>query len=614
MAFRPFPWLARTLRASWRFVDATRRFTMNLVFLVLVLVVVLALAGSGKPHLQENTALVVELHGDIVEQYTGGAREAELAEALGGEPRETQLRDLVAVLDAAARDPKITRAVLRLDDMGHAGLAKLHELAAALDRFRASGRKVVAWGSFLDQRRYFLAAHADEVFLHPMGTLAIDGFGGYRGYYKDLLDRIGVTVNVFKAGKYKSFAEPFTANAPSRESREEDAALLADEWSVWVADVEKARRLPAGAVADWIDHRPERIAQAGGDLAQAALQARLVDGLKTRDELRTLLVERGVADSAHHTFRQVSSDEYRSHFPDAFAAHGEVGIVVAAGNISDGDEQQGAIGGRSTAELVRRAREDDSIRALVLRVDSPGGSVFGSELIRREVELTRKAGKPVVASMGDVAASGGYWVSTAADRIVADPGTITGSIGVFSLFPTVDRALDHVGVHVAGSTTTWAAGAGDIRRPVDARFAAERQAMVLDTYRKFLGHVSQSRNLGIEQVDEIAQGRVWTGRQARERHLVDELGGLQAAVRQAAALAKLGAHPGTTYIEAEPRGWGRIVSALPAGWMRGQLADATAALGGAGGGALRGMASEMRWVAGDAGQSHLYVHCLCGAP
>jgi protease-4 len=614
MAFQPFSWFLRLVRGAWNALDAARRFTVNLLFLAIVLVVVLALAGPGHPRVLENTALVLDLHGDIVEQYTGSAREAELSESFGGEARETQLRDVIAVIDAAARDPHIARAVLPLDDLGHAGMAKLHEVAAALDAFRARGKKVTAWGSFLDQRRYFLAAHCDEVFLHPMGAVMIDGFGGYRAYYHDLLERVGVTVNVFRAGKFKSFVEPFTGNAPSRESQEADEFLLSDEWAGWIADVEKARRLEGGAIGQWVAQRPVRIAQAGGDVAQAALQARLVDGLKTRDELRALLLERGAPDAAHHSFRQVSFAEYRSIVPDPQATHDQIGILVAAGTISDGEEAQGAIGGRTTADLVRHAREDDSIRALVLRVDSPGGSVFGSELIRRELELTRKAGKPVVVSMGDVAASGGYWISTASDRVFADPGTITGSIGVFGLLPTIERTLDRVGVHTAGATTTWAAGAGDLRRPLDPRLAAERQAMVMSAYQHFLAYVAGARKMEVEAVHEVAQGRVWTGRQARERHLVDELGGLQAAVRQAAALAKLGPEPSITYIEAEPRGWGRILGSLPLGLARGYARDATAGLQGPGADALRGAVSDLAGLAGAGGSGQVFAHCLCRSP
>ena len=610
-------WVRRSLGFAYRLVDATRRLVLNVIFLVLVAVVLAVFfAGGTRPHLQEDTALVVDIKGDVVEEFTGSAREAEFAETLGGESRETQLRDLVAAIDAAARDAHITRIVLLLDDMGHAGMGKLHEIAAALDRFKATGKTVVAWGSSLDQRQYYLAARASEVYLHPMGAVLLTGFGGYRNYYHDALERLGVTVNVFRAGKYKSFVEPFTLNAPSKEALEADNFWLNDAWSVYTGEVEAARHLPAGAIAGLIDAAPARLAATGGNAARFALDEKLVDGLKTRDELRALMIQRGKPDTEHKTFRQISFDEYRTGLPETGDRSRTVGIIVAAGTISDGNEPQGAIGGRSTSELIRKAREDDAVKALVLRVDSGGGSAFGSELIRRELELTRQAGKPVVISMGDVAASGGYWITTSADRVIADPATITGSIGVFGVFPTVDRSLDKVGVHTGGATTTWLAGAGDLRRPIDPRLATVIQSTIGYIYGEFLGRVSQARQMPREQVAEIAQGRVWTGRQARERGLVDDLGGLALAVHSAAGLAKLDAGYRVAYIEAEPRGWYRLLASLPTAAV--QSAIDGLGLGGVAGQAVRDTTGQLKkdlaWLAYVPGSRGAVVHCLCSAP
>ncbi len=609
--------IRRSLGLLYRLVDATRRFVLNAIFLALVaLVLAVVFAGNARPRLQDDTALVVDIKGDIVEEFTGSAREAEFAETLGGESRETQVRDLVAAIDAAAADSHITRIVLLLDDMGHAGMAKLHELGSALDRFRGSGKSVVAWGSSFDQRQYYLAARANEVYLHPMGAVVLTGFGGYRNYYHDALERLGVTVNVFRAGKYKSFVEPFTANAPSREAMEADTFWLNDAWGVYTAEVEAARHLPVGAIAGLIDAAPARLAATGGDTARFALDEKLVDGLKTRDELRALMVQRGKPDPEHKTFRQISLGDYRAGLPESGDHARQVGVIVAAGTISDGNEPQGSIGGRSTAELIRKAREDDAVKAIVLRVDSGGGSAFGSELIRRELEITRQAGKPVVVSMSDVAASGGYWITTSADRVIADPATITGSIGVFGIFPTVDRTLEKLGVHTGGATTTWLAGAADLRRPIDPRLATVIQSTIGYIYGEFLGRVAQARQIPRERVAEVAQGRVWTGRQARERGLVDDLGGLQLAVRSAASLAKLGDGYRVAYIEAEPRGWYRLLASLPTAAVRGAIAS----LGpqGPAGRALRESAGQAQqdlgWLAYVPGSRGAFVHCLCGAP
>jgi len=610
-------WLRRTLGGFLRLVDAARRLVLNVLFLLIVVVLAVALFTSSRPRLSENTALVVVLRGDLVEQYSGSAREAQLAEALGGVERETQLRDVVAVLDAAARDPNIARAVLILDDMGSAGMAKLNEVAAALERFRSAGKQILAWGSQMSQAQYYLAAHADQVYLHPSGAVLLTGLGGYRNYYRDALDRLGVTVNVFRVGKYKSFVEPFVNNAPSREAQEAESFWLNDAWTSYTGQVEQARKLPTGALGRMIDELPVRLGAAGGDLAKLALSEKLVDALMTRDELRALLIKRGAEDPAHKTFRQVSFQEYRYGLPDSGDRSTQVAVVVVQGDIVDGDAPQGAIGGRSTAELIRHARDDDTVKALVLRVDSPGGSAFGAELIRRELEITRKAGKPVIVSMSDVAASGGYWVSTSADEVLADPATITGSIGVFGLVPTFDKTLDKLGVHTGGVTTTWLAGGPDLRRPLDPRFGQVIQASVGHIYQEFLARAAASRHATAEQIEEVAQGRVWTGRQAHERHLVDGFGGLAAAIHDAAQHAKLTPGFRTMYIELEPKGLTRLLDLFAQGAARAALqvvgpvptgllfgADAPAA----------GVGADFKRLLSNGLTPRVLAHCLCQAP
>jgi protease-4 len=610
-------WLRRTVGGFLRVVDAARRLVVNLLFLLIVGVVAIALLVRPHLRLQDNTALVISPSGDLVEQYKGSAREAALAASLGGVERETQLRDVIAVLDAAARDPKILRAVLILDDMGSAGMAKLNEVVAALDRFRAAGKQVLAWGSQMSQAQYYLAAHADQVYLHPSGVVLLTGLGGYRNYYREALDRLGVTVNVFRVGKYKSFVEPFVNNAPSREAMEADAFWLNDAWSSYTRQVEQARKLSSGAIGRMIDELPARLAAAGGDLAKLALSEKLVDALMTRDELRAMLVKRGAEDTEHKTFRQVSFQEYRNALPDSGDRNSQVGVVVAQGDIIDGEAPQGVVGGRSTAELIRHARDDDTVKALVLRVDSPGGSAFGAELIRRELELTRKAGKPVVVSMSDVAASGGYWVSTSADEVLADPATITGSIGVFGLVPTFDKTLEKLGVHTGGVTTTWLAGEPDLRRPLDPRVGQVIQASVSHIYQEFLARAAASRHASAEQIEEVAQGRVWTGRQARDRRLVDGFGGLAAAIHDAAQHAKLGPGFRTTYIELEPKGFNRLLDILAERVARAALRT----MGPLPGRLLlnanlpEGVGADLKTVLLDrVTPPRVLAHCLCRAP
>lgn len=552
--------IRRIFGTIWWLLDGTRRLVFNLLFLALLIVVVMAwTAGSRKPVLQDNTALVLNLRGDLVEQSSGTGSELLLAEALGQPRRETLLRDVLDALDAAAKDPKIVRAVLVLDDLSGGGTASLREVAAALARFKAqSGKEVVAWGSSFSQRQYFLASHADAVYLHPYGSVNLRGIGGNGLYFKEVLDKLGITMHGFQAGRFKSAIEPLTRQAPSAEALEADQAWMDDLWGSVTADVERVRKLPAGHIAQMIDEAPQRMADVGGDLAQMALKERLVDGIQTRDEFRAMLIERGAAsDSSKGTFRQVTFDSYLALALPRTGA--QVGVIVAEGEILDDNAPPRMVGGRQVAEQIRRAREDDDIKALVVRIDSPGGSVFGSELVRRELELTRQAGKPVVASMGDLAASGGYWIAMAADEIVADPTTITGSIGVFGVLPTFERALANVGVGTGGASTTWLAAAQDPSRPMDPRVAQMVQSRIDHYYQRFITQAASARGSTREKINEVAQGRVWTGRQAKANGLIDTLGGLHEALASAAQRAKLTDYR-VTYLEREPRGLSRWLS------------------------------------------------------
>ena len=608
----------RGLGRFWRLLDATRRTFFNLLFLLIVIVAIGAWVKSGPPPLAAKTALVLDLHGAIAEQKAGFVRPSVFTLAGGLKAQKVQLRDVRTVLEAAAADPKIERLVLVLDQLDGAGMATLHEVAAAIDRFKASGKQVVAWGGGYDQRQYYLAAHADEVFLHPFGSVTLDGFGGYRNYYRDALDRLGVTVNLLRVGIFKSAAEPYVDNAASPAAREADTALYGALWADYTGGVEKARKLPAGSIMGMIDDLPRRLGAAGGDEAKLALAEKLVDGLKTRDELRAMLIARGAKDEDNKTFRQVSFEEYLAQQTDKRSGDA-VGVVVAEGEIVDGEAPAGTIGGLSTAALIRQAREDEHIKAIVLRVDSPGGSVFGSELVRRELELARSAGKPVVVSMGDVAASGGYWISTASDEVIADPATVTGSIGVFGLLPTADKALDKLGVHTDGVTTTWLRGAGDPRRPLDPRFAKVVQAGIDHTYLDFTTRVAQARKTTPEKIDAVGQGRVWTGAQALARGLVDRLGSYGDALDSAAARAKLPKGYRVAYLEREQGRLGRALALFSGAVVRAVGAPIDQRLAGAAlpSDAARGVAQDLGWLAEVTDGKRPFsaiAHCLCSAP
>jgi len=628
MSQSPFSYIRNGFAFFWRALDASRRTVLNLIFLFIVLVLLYAIFGGGAKPLQPKTTLVLDLKGQLVEQSSVNARDALVTNLRGGEVHKMiQLRDVLAVLDKAAKDPDIGAAVLLTDDLQGAGQATLREVASAIDRFKASGKQVVAWGSSYDQRQYLLAAHANEVYLHPMGMVLIEGFGRYRNYYRDALDKLGVTVNLLRVGTYKSFAEPYIANGPSQAASEAESYLNNALWASYTNDVEKARKLPQGQIMKTINDLPAQVAAVNGDLAKLSLSTKFVDGLKTKDELRQMMIKRGAADADGKSFRQVSFDEYLARVPHKLTGDA-VGVIVAQGEISDGSAGPGSIGGDSTSKLIRMAREDDSIKAVVLRIDSPGGSAFASELIRRELELTRAAGKPVVVSMGNVAASGGYWISMSSDEVIAEPNTITGSIGVFAILPTADKVIDKLGIHTAGQPTTWLGDAGNPLRPLDARLGQVIQGSINHIYAEFTTKAATARKTTPEKIDEVAQGRVWTGSQAKDRGLVDRLGSYGDALKSAAARAKLPADYRVVYVEREISKFDRVIEMVGGGTAQAavqsisqavaaQLKLGAAATTGLPPSAATGIANDFGWLSEITAQKKPFTaitHCLCESP
>ncbi len=619
--------LRRTFGGFWSFLDSSRRVLVNLILLAIIILIVVSKLRIAGPKLDDKTVLVLDLSGPLVEQLAGSPGNLISRQLRGGEIKQAQLRDVLAVLDTAAKDPKIDRMLLVLDEFAPNGLASLHEVASAIDRFKASGKQVLAWGSGYDQRQYYLASHANEVYMHPMGTLYIDGFGGYRNYYKDALDRLGITANVIRVGTYKNYGENYSSNAPSKESMEAESYLYNGLWAGYTADVEAARKLPAGSIAKGIEELPQKFAEAGNDPAKLALKNKMVDGLKTRDEMRQMLIERGARDEDSKSFRQVSFENYLTGVHPELIGDA-IGVVVAEGEISEGIEPAGKIGGRSTAELIRKAREDSKIKAVVLRVNSPGGSAFGSELIRRELEVTRLAGKPVVVSMGDVAASGGYWITMSSDEVIADPQTVTGSIGVVAILPTADKAMEKLSINTGGYTTTWLRGAYDPRRPMDPHFRQLIQGSIETVYSEFTTRAAAARKTTQDKIDAVGQGRVWTGAQAKERNLVDRLGSFGDALQSAATRARIDGNARVIYVEADVSPFVRLLSRIGLDASAALMQQITASLAksvasyflpaGLPDAATGGMQRDMAWLAGIAEKTHNGVpfvaltHCLCG--
>lgn len=545
--------IGAVLVGLWRGLDGLRKFLHLLLLLVIFGFVIGALRGSI-PVVPQKAALVIRPEGEIVEQLSGDPLERALEQAQGvGEP-QTLLWDLTEAIRAAKSDKRIQVLLLDLDYLTGAGQPTLAELAGAIREFRSSGKKVIARGTVYLQDQYYLAAHADEIYLDPLGVVLIDGYERYRMYFKGALDKLGIDMNVFKVGAYKSAAEVYTRTDMSPEDREESLAYLNALWSTYQQAITEARKLAPGALARYVSNLAEAVDAAGGNSAQVALDAKLVTGLKSSLEVEQQLIGLVGEDESEGTFNSVSQEDYLRVVRAQKKLRGDgkslVGVVVATGEILDGEQPSGTVGGKTTAELVRDARLNDHIKAVVLRVDSPGGSMLASEQIHRELEALRKSGKPLVVSMGDLAASGGYYIAAGADEIWASPATITGSIGIFAAIPTFGRTLGKLGVSVDGVGTTELSGQLRLDRPLGAEARTFLQAAIEHGYEVFLTRVANGRSKTRDQVHAIAQGRVWAGADAKRIGLVDHLGSFDDAVKAAAKRAKLTAWD-LEYIEPE---------------------------------------------------------------
>ena len=414
---------------------------------------------------------------------------------------------------------------------------------------------MIAFGEYYGQGQYYLAAHADEIYLDPMGGVFIDGFANYGIFVKDALDKLSIDVNIFRVGQYKSAVETFSRNDMSPAEREESLVWLNTVWGTYKSDVARAREFDASVLQAYADQAPDALRRAGGDLAKMALEARLVTSLKGRFEVEQRLAQITGPDEDAHSFVGVDLDSYLANIDSQQAlssgSRRKIGVIVASGEIVPGEQPPGMVGSDTLAAQLRDANFDESVKAVVLRIDSPGGSVFASEVIRREVQALREAGKPVVASMSSLAASGGYYIAMDADRIVASPATLTGSIGVFAMVPTIQRSLERLGVHTDGVGTTALSGELRLDRPMGDASKDLLQQGIQRTYDDFIARVSKARKRPVEAIDAVAQGRVWAGADAKRIGLVDELGGTGAAIEAAAKLAKLGDDYEVEYFDAQ---------------------------------------------------------------
>ena len=517
------------------------RYAFSLLIVVVLFSVIGGMFVGNIQPVPEEGALYLAPQGVLVDQKSYVDPLAQVLAQGSQQNTETLVRDIVEAIDTARDDSRITHLLLDTDYMAGASLSKLQEIGAALRRFKATDKPIIAVADYFTQSQYFLAAHADEIILNPLGGVMITGFGSYRSYFKDALDKLNITMNIFRVGQYKSAVEPLMGNSMSPQVRDETGVLLNDLWQSYSSEIEDLRSLDEGSVNDYANNLHLSLEQYKGDSAALSKAAGLVDTIASRSGIHQYLIA-NIA-SEDDDVISINMDSYLSNtrLANKQISNGQnqIAVVVASGSIMDGQQPEGSIGGDTLAAIFTELREDENVKAVVLRVDSGGGSAFASEIIRDSINATQNQGIPVVVSMSSAAASGGYWIAAEADRILAMPTTITGSIGVWGVVPTIDQSLAKLGIYSDGVGTTDIAAMMELDRPLTEQTKIIIQAGVDNIYTRFITLVANGRDSTPAEVHKIAQGRVWTGNQALANGLVDQLGDLNDAILVAAEIADL---------------------------------------------------------------------------
>ena len=533
------------IRRFFRFIGSIVtgiRYLFSLLFVGLFLMLIVGMFAEDIQPIPDKGALYLAPSGVLVDQKTYTDPFDQILMGNSQSDSETLVRDVIEALDTARIDSRITHLLLDTDYMAGGGISKLEEISSALLRFKKSGKPIIAVGDNFNQQQYFLAAHADEILLNPLGSVSITGFGLYNSYFKEALDKLNINMHVFRVGDYKSAVEPFLRKNMSANVKQESRELVDSLWQFYSSQVEHLRGLPDGAIDDFANNLHLKLQAANGDTSALAKQQNLVDQIATRTQMFAYLNE--VLPGTDGEFDSINMKAYLNHNrltsrTSAAAKAHKVALVVAKGSIVDGEQPEGTIGGDTLASIFARLRDEDEVKAVVLRIDSGGGSAFASDIIRDAISATQKKGIPVVVSMGSYAASGGYWIAADADRVLALSTTLTGSIGVFGIVPTVEDSLAALGIYSDGVGTTDIAGMMRLDRPMTQQSEMIFQAGVDNIYTRFITLVADGRNSTPAAVHEIAQGRVWTGEKALELGLVDQLGDLNDAIKVAAELANL---------------------------------------------------------------------------
>jgi len=529
----------------WKLLTLGTSLLSNLFFLIIVVLIV-SFFLQAPVEVPKDSALLLAPTGDLVEKKTVIDPVSRYLSGFAGIPlpEETLLQDVLDVIRSAAEDDRIKVMVLDLDELRQGSLNQFRTIGQSLARFRQSGKKIIALGDQFPQGHYYLASFADEIYLNPMGSVNLWGFGVFRLYMKELAERLAINFHVFKVGTYKSALEPLTRNNMSEEAQAANKDWLARVWDLFCSDIAANRGFSPEFITGFINDMPLYLQYAGGNSADMAVDNNLVDGIMTRGQARDYLATMvGSSDKAEDSFRHIHFLDYLRTITPSYIDRPRdqdgIGIIVARGNIVYGEIVPGQISSDELGKLIRQAREDEKIKAVVLRIDSGGGSAFASEQIRQELLLLQKSGKPLVVSMGALAASGAYWIAADADRILASPFTLTGSIGIYGIVPTFENTIAKIGVNSDGIGTTRLAAAGNPTQALPPELTELIQLSVQNGYNQFITIVAEGRDLDLETVNRIAQGRVWDGARAKELGLVDDLGGLEEAVAAAGELAGL---------------------------------------------------------------------------
>ncbi len=572
--------IAGFFKWTWRLLNFVREMVLNLFFIFLVLVGVgiwMQVSGGDSKETASRGALLLDISGVIVDKPDSSQRFSKLSRQLLGASsdrlQENSLFDIVNTIRQAKDDRNITGIVMDLKNFAGGDQPSMQYIGKALKEFRDSGKPVYAVGENYSQGQYYLASFANKIWLSPQGVVDLHGFATNGLYYKSLLDKLKVSTHVFRVGTYKSAVEPFIRDDMSPAAREADSRWIGELWQNYLNTVAANRQIPAQQVFPGAQGLLEGLTKTGGDTAKYALENKLVDALASSAEIEKALTKEFGWSKTDKNYRAISYYDYALKTP---ADTGDsIGVVFANGAIMDGEETQGNVGGDTTAAQIRDARLDPKVKAIVLRVNSPGGSVTASEVIRAELAAARAAGKPVVVSMGGMAASGGYWISTPANYIVANPSTLTGSIGIFGVITTVENSLDSIGVHTDGVSTSPLADVS-ITRALPPEAQQMMQLSIENGYKRFITLVADARHSTPEQIDKIAQGHVWTGQDAKANGLVDSLGDFDDAVAKAAELAKVKQWHLEYYVD-EPTFFDKVMDNM-SGSVRAILPDAFQAM------------------------------------